>query len=329
MSSQKEVKTQALQDREQDERSRVHTQETETLHPSPQGRSHPSAAHLLARATAQLARAGITTPQLESALLLAHALGSDRTHLYARLRHPVGPQHVSAFWHCVQRRLRREPVQYITGVQEFWSMTLQVDRRVLIPRPETEVVVEVAVRLLQPQTSRPRILDVGTGSGCIAIALARELPQAEVWATDISPDALVVARANAQRQGVLRQITFLQGDLCTPLPCGVAFDLLVANLPYIPHDDLVALQPEVRDWEPRGALDGGRDGLECYRRLIHQGWQALRPGGWLVMEIGYGQRQAMLELLQQQPHLTAAACVADYAGLDRVIVARRVEKSVG
>ncbi|MCS6927172.1 MAG: peptide chain release factor N(5)-glutamine methyltransferase [Candidatus Binatia bacterium] len=292
--------------------------------------SSPSAAHLLARATAQLERAGIPTPQLEAAVLLAHAVGSDRTHLYARLRHPVGPQQVSAFRHSVQRRLRREPLQYIIGVQEFWSMTLQVDRRVLIPRPETEVVVEVALRLLQHQRAphRPRILDVGTGSGCIAIALAREVPQAEVWATDISPDALIVARANAHRQGVFRQMTFVQGDLCTPLPCGVAFDLLVANLPYIPHDDLVTLQPEVRDWEPQGALDGGRDGLDCYRRLIQEGWQVLRPGGWLVMEIGHGQRAAMLDLLQRQPHLTAATCVADYAGLDRVIVARRAERNV-
>lgn len=317
------MKTQALQYTGQTEQSQGCAQEAETFHTGPQAWSHPSAAHLLARAAAQLERAGITTPQLEAAILLAHALGSDRTHLYARLRHPVGPQYVSAFWHCVQRRLRREPVQYITGVQEFWSMTLQVDRRVLIPRPETEVVVEVAVRLLQLQASRPRILDVGTGSGCIAIALAREVPQAEVWATDISPDALVVARANAQRQGVCQQVTFLQGDLCSPVPYEAAFDLLVANLPYIPHDDLAALQPEVRDWEPRGALDGGRDGLECYRRLIHEGWKVLRSGGWLIIEIGHGQRAAMLDLLGQQPHLTAAACVADYAGLDRVIVARR------
>lgn len=287
----------------------------------------PPAAHLLAHAAAQLESHGIVNPQLEVAVLLAHALSIDRAQLYTRLRHPVPLQQAATFWHYVQRRLRREPLQYITGVQEFWSMALQVDQRVLIPRPETELVVEVAVRLLRqhPSPLPVKIVDVGTGSGCIAIALAKELPHAEVWATDISSAALAVARENAQQHRVMNRITFLHGDLCIPLPREVDFDMLVANLPYIAHEDLVALQPEVRDWEPWSALDGGRDGLDCYRRLIDQGPRVLRPGGWLVMEIGDGQRAAMLYLLHQQPELTAVSCLADYAGLDRVLVARRAE----
>ncbi|MEW6298992.1 MAG: peptide chain release factor N(5)-glutamine methyltransferase [Thermodesulfobacteriota bacterium] len=303
-----------------------HSPAPDTRHLAP----NTPAARLLAHATAELGRRGIATPQLDAAVLLAHALGIDRARLYARLRDPVPAQQAEAFWLCVQRRLRREPLQYITGVQEFWSLALQVDRRVLIPRPETELVVEVALRLLKHNASSPppRVLDVGTGSGCIAIALARELPGAEVWATDASRDALGVARENARRQGVAKQLTFLHGDLCTPLPEGMDFDVLVANLPYIPHEDLATLQPEVRDWEPRNALDGGRDGLDLYRRLVTESPRVLRPGGLLVMEIGPGHRAAMLHFLQGQPGLTAAACLPDYAGHDRVIVARRAEKSV-
>ena len=168
-----------------------------------------------------------------------------------------------------------------------------------------------------------RLLDVGTGSGCIAIALAKELPEAELWATDVSSASLAVAQENAQRHGVADRVHFLLGDLFFPLHnLDLTFDLIVSNPPYIADNDIPTLQPEVSNWEPRGALDGGHDGLDFYRRLLGDGPQYLHSGGWLVMEIGHGQRSEVLRLAQQQPTL-AAACDLDYEGRERVV---RVQK---
>jgi release factor glutamine methyltransferase len=168
------------------------------------------------------------------------------------------------------------------------------------------------------------LLDVGTGSGCIAIALATELPHAEVWATDISPDALVVARENARRHGVAERIRFLQGDLFVPVMGEVdGFDLIVSNPPYLARHDLAMLQPEVRDWEPRRALDGGDDGLVFYRRLLSEGPAYLRCGGWLVTEIGEGQSPEVMRLVGTQRDLSEGSCVRDYAGHERAVVACR------
>ncbi|MGH7967011.1 MAG: peptide chain release factor N(5)-glutamine methyltransferase, partial [Candidatus Binatia bacterium] len=247
-----------------------------------------SVTELLREATAALRARGISTPRLDAEVLLAHTLGVSRAGLYARLYDPCPSRQAEAFRRLIQRRARREPLQYITGIQEFWSLEVMVDSRVLIPRPETEVVVETALGLLassvagskskvqsskfkvfnpqsairNPQSVAPqsaiKVLDVGTGSGCIAIALAAELPQAEVWAVDVSHDALTVAEANAQRHGVAGRITFLQGDLFTPVAGQEnEFDLIVTNPPYIPRYDLATLQPEVQHWEPHTALDGG------------------------------------------------------------------------
>jgi len=300
-------------------------------------------ASLLCEATAQLTAHAVPDAQLDAEVLLAYVLGTNRAGLYARLHDPYSSQHAQAFQHLVQRRARREPLQYITGVQEFWSLPFRVDQRVLIPRPETEVVVETALRLLSqsaignrqstieqpphpgplPQGERRiSILDLGTGSGCIAIALATELPRAEIWATDISQDALAVTQENARRHGVAGRITFLHGDLFIPtVRAEDRFDLIVANPPYIAHDDLATLQPEVRDWEPHSALDGGVEGLDFYYRLLSEGPDYLRPGSWLVMEIGRGQSAQVLRFAQDQQSLGNCFCIPDYTGKARVIVA--------
>jgi release factor glutamine methyltransferase len=297
---------------------------------------------VLSQAEAELTAHGIENPRLDAEVLLVHVLKTDRAGLYTHLYDPLVEEQIRAFDQLVQRRAQREPLQYITGVQEFWSLAFKVDPRVLIPRPETEVVVEVALPLLRRDTSplsspSPfqgkdqgerefplKLLDIGTGSGCIAIALAAELPQAAIWAIDISADALAIARKNAQRHGVAERILFLQGDLFVPFrEDKKSFDLIVSNPPYIERDDLPSLQPEVQDWEPRVALDGGTDGLDFYRRLLAEGPAFLCSGGWLVMEIGHGQADEVLSLVREQRDLTEVHCVYDYAGKERAIMARK------
>ncbi len=288
----------------------------------------PSVGQVFSKAVIELTAHGISNPRLDAEVLLAHALGTDRTGLYTRLHVPLSLEQQETFRVLFQRRMQREPLQYITGVREFWSLEFKVDLRVLIPRPETEVVVETAVRLLSQSAIRnpqSAILDIGTGSGCIAIVVAKELPQAEVWATDVSADALAVAGENARHHGVAERIRFLQGDLFSPLAGKEdGFDLIVANPPYIARPELAALQPEVRDWEPLAALDGGPDGLDFYRRLLHEGPTYLRTGGWLVMEIGHGQGTAVLRLARERRDLADCRCVSDYAAGERVVIACKV-----
>ncbi len=309
-----------------------------TQHPTPS--TQPSVAQLLSEAAAELTACKVLNPRLDAEVLLAHILGTQRAGLYTRLHDPLPREHAEAFRPLVHRRAQREPLQYITGVREFWSLEFKVDPRVLIPRPETEVVVEVALRLLLQSAIRfgltfplampsaiptRRVLDVGTGSGCIAIALAKELSQAEIWATDVSQDALAVASENAQHHGVAERVRFCQGDMFAPVAeYHPGFDLIVTNPPYIAHDDLAVLQPEVRNWEPRGALDGGVDGLDFYRRLLSEGPTYLCSGGWLVMEIGQGQSTEVMRLMRERRDLTESFCVPDYAGHTRVAVVGKV-----
>jgi release factor glutamine methyltransferase len=285
---------------------------------------------LLAEAVAELTLYQIANPRLEAEVLLAYVLATDRAGLYTHLRDPISSSRTETFRHLIQRRAQHEPLQYITGTQEFWSLPFMVDKRVLIPRPETEVVVETALRLISQSTihnpqSAIQILDVGTGSGCIAIALAKELSHAQLWATDVSSDALRVARNNAEHHDVARQITFLQGDLFAPIADKtVEFEIIVSNPPYLVHDEIATLQPEICDWEPHCALDGGRDGLDFYRRLLSESPAFLCSGGWLIMEIGQGQRQAIMRMVQEQPYLRASFSVPDYSGHDRVVVVCKV-----
>ena len=258
----------------------------------------------------------IDSARLDAELLLAATLGLDRVGLYVNFEKPLDAAELAAFRERVQRRAQREPVQYILGETEFWSLAFNVGPEVLVPRADTEVLVEEA--LVRTEGSA-RVLDVGTGSGAIAIALAHEKPEILVTALDCSEPALGVARNNAQRNGVADRVTCLLGDLAS-LPAG-PFEVIVSNPPYIPSGDWQKLMPEVRDYEPRLALDGGDDGLEAYRQLVVQAGQVLVPGGWLLVEVGIGQA-ADVSVLFKVAGLVEIGQRDDYAGIPRVVMGR-------
>jgi release factor glutamine methyltransferase len=289
-----------------------------------------TAATVLAEAVTIRSAQGVDTAPLDAEVLLSHTLGLSRAGLYVRLSTPLTSSQREMFWSLIARRAQREPLAYLTGEREFWSLTFTVSPAVLIPRPETEIVVETALRLLaqspahqrHSEAHRPNILEIGTGSGCIAIALAKELPNAELWAVDISMAALTIAQGNAQRHKVSDHIHFQPGDLFSPITyANEQFDLIVSNPPYIAQPDLATLQPEVRDWEPRMALDGGHDGLDFYRRLVTESPSYLRPGGWLVVELDAGQVSDVLSLVHAQHTFGESYSVKDYADHERVVVA--------
>jgi release factor glutamine methyltransferase len=258
----------------------------------------------------------ISAARLEAELLLAATLDLDRVGLYVNFERPLDAAELSAFREKVRRRAQREPVQYILGEAEFWSLTFKVGPAVLVPRADTEVLVEEALTRIEGVA---RVLDVGTGSGAIAVALAHEKPEILVTALDCSQEALDVARRNAQGNGVAERVSFLTGDLAK-LTCG-PFDVLVSNPPYIPTGDLAKMMPEVRDYEPRQALDGGVDGLEAYRHLAIQAPQVLVPGGWLLVEVGVNQAGDVSALFKAAG-LIEIGQRNDYAGIPRVVMAR-------
>lgn len=288
-------------------------------------------ADMLAAAERELTACGIDTPRLDAEVLLADALEIGRTALYARLANVPSAAQRAAFRQRLTRRTSREPIAYITGKQEFWSLAFAVEPGVLIPRPETELVVETSLGLFDSHaTAAPRIADIGTGSGCIAIALATELPRARFRAVDRSLAVLTIARRNARRHGVATRIGLWCGDLLDAAASRSAFDLIVTNPPYIAASDLdrsERVAPEVRDWEPRAALDGGSDGLDYYRRLLgsvsRNGIDHLRAGGWFVAEIGCDQQDAVRAVANGRPDLSFVRCVRDSAGRDRVVVFRK------
>ncbi len=260
------------------------------------------------------------TARQDAELLLLHTLSLPRTTIYAYPGRLLNAREEIVFAAAIARRLGREPIQYITGVQEFFGLPLAVTPAVLIPRPETEVLVEAALDRL-PQVGKLRIADVGTGSGAIAIAIASRLPQAEVTAIDISPPALALARRNAETHHVTARVHFLEGDLLSTLPAGAEpFDAILANPPYIPESDRASLHPQVRDFEPATALFAGTHGLSIYERLIPQARQHLARAGLLAMEIGAGQQPAVTALLRDWH---AVQCLPDLQGIPRVILARR------
>lgn len=279
-----------------------------------------TAAALLRPAAAALAAAGIDTARLDAELLLAHACGWTRTALFARLREPVSAPARTAFAAAVTRRQRREPLQYIVGCEGFWSLDIVVTPDVLIPRPETEVLVETVLRAAARRWPQGplALCDVGTGSGCIAVALARALPAASLWALDASRAALDVARMNAQRAGVAGRVRFACTDLLTAVP-GLRVDVLVSNPPYVRTADLAVAQPELA-WEPRQALDGGESGLSVIERLLHEAAGHVRPRGLLAIEIGADQADAA-RALAAAAGWKDIAVVADYASRPRVLVA--------
>jgi len=260
-----------------------------------------------------LQQAGVENGRLDGELLLAAALGLDRVGLYLNHDRPMAPAELEGFREFVKRRARREPLQYILGRTEFWSLPFKVTPAVLIPRADTEILVEEA---LEKAGGASAILDVGTGSGAIAVALAHELPAAQVVAVDCSAEALAVARENAVMNGVDGRISFREGDLFA-LETG-EYDLILSNPPYIPAADIPALMPEVRDHEPRGALVGGEDGLEAYRALARQAPTLLKDKGWLLVEVGIGQAEAVAALLETAGFMHISVR-SDYAGISRVV----------
>jgi release factor glutamine methyltransferase len=255
------------------------------------------------------------TPRLDAEVLLAHTLGWSRARVLSRLQETISDEMLQQFRTLILRRAAREPVAYLVGRKEFYGLEFVVDRRVLVPRPETETLVDAALEWAKQRPGPLVIADIGTGSGCIAVALAVHLPQAHIYAIDLSSDALAVARQNVMRHHVDASVTLLTGDLLAPLPQPV--DLLVSNPPYTVLDEV---DPGVRTHEPRLALDGGSDGLAVYRRLFAAAPSALRPGGALMLEIGATQARAVVDLARQAFPEAVIRVRQDLAGRDRVVV---------
>jgi len=278
----------------------------------------PSIKQTLTWGIGQLRDAGIDTPGLDAELLLAHVLQKDRTWLLAHPEHLLTPTQEANFRSLVQRRRQREPLAYITGQRWFYGLLLHVTPATLVPRPETEELVELALDWLQKHP-RAVVADVGTGSGAIALALAQHTPATtSIIATDISSAALEVARANAQRLGLSHRISFHQGDLLAPLPPKI--DLLVANLPYVAESQRADLMPEVREYEPANALFSGPAGLHHLQRLLAQAPAHLRPGAAIMLEIGYEQGAAVIKLACQHFPRSHIRLHQDLAGHDRILI---------
>lgn len=312
-------------------------------------------------ATRLLAEAGVPEARWDAELLLRYATGLDRVALLVHPSRALPERSVEIFRSWVHRRMKREPIAYILETREFWGLDFHVTPDVLIPRPETELLIETALRLwgdritMDPEfrlreragvtdpapsvgtdarrrreTARPRtILDLGTGSGCLAIALAREFPDAIVTAIDASTQALRVAAENARIHGVSNRIQWLSGDLWGPLQTGdglrmVPFDLIVSNPPYVERATIPNLSPEVRDHEPAAALDGGADGMDYYRRILREAAQFVAPEGLLLLEVGMGQAAQIGQWLKEQPGMSLLEVCLDLAGIERVVVGRRV-----
>lgn len=262
-----------------------------------------------------LTEKGVENARLETEWLLSAALGLDRVGIYVNFDKPLNTDELSVVRGLVARRAKREPLQYILGTQEFRGLDFVVTPAVLIPRHDTEVLVEEALRRAPHAAT---VLDIGVGSGCIAVALAKQLPDAQVWGVEQSPEAIALAQRNAERNGV--RVTLFEGSLFEPF-ADQRFDLIVSNPPYIPTADLETLQPEVREYEPRAALDGGPDGLDFYRIIVPAAPEHLNPGGWLMVELGIGQAEAVLGMFGQAG-FGDCFTAKDPNGIDRVVGGR-------
>jgi len=290
---------------------------------------------LLRKSTDCLEAAGIDEAFADAELLVFHAANMDRIDAYVN-NPEVKSSDSAKVRRLLQRRLKGEPIQYIVGQIEFLGLTIKVGRGVLIPRPETELLVEEAIKAVMrnkisvaskeknalrvTQRASQSVLDLCTGSGCIALSLAKEFPDAEVYGTDLSKEALVYAKKNAKANDI-KNVTFLQGSLFEPVK-GKAYDLITANPPYIRRSELETLQREIRDWEPISALDGGEDGMDFYRTILSSADQFLNPGGSLFLELGYDQAEAVKKVAKRQGFLDLAV-INDYAGIGRILAVRR------
>jgi release factor glutamine methyltransferase len=283
---------------------------------------------LLDLTTKYLTEKAIDSPRLCAEVLLSHQLKKPRIELYLEYDQPLREDEISGFRTLVRRRVNREPLQYITGHQEFWSLDLVVNPGVLIPRPETEILVDEALSLrkrgLLPDDRTPMILDVGTGSGAIAIALAKEIEGAKIWASDISPEALALAEENAQRHNLRERIRLYEGDLLEPFRgSSWAFDMIVSNPPYIAAEKFESLAPEIRCYEPRAALDGSQGGMHLIERLIGDSGPYLRDGGWLLVEMDPHQTERALNLIDSAQCFGYKERVVDYRKSYRMVKAQK------
>jgi release factor glutamine methyltransferase len=276
---------------------------------------------LLEWTTSYLQGKGVESARLEAQLLLAHALGCSRTSLYVRYEEVIGDGERAKFRELVQARVKGTPAAHLLGRKEFFSLEFEVGPDVLVPRQDTEWLVTECLTLAKPMDA-PRVLDVGTGSGCVAVAVAARHKTASVIAIDVSPQALAVARRNAEKHKVSERVRFLQGDLFAPLAEEDRFDFILSNPPYVPAGDLAGLAPEVRDHDPRLALDGGPDGFTVIDRLIAGAAERLSENGWLLFEIGVGQEAEARRRLEQAGWDVGKA-ITDAGGVPRVMKARR------
>lgn len=278
---------------------------------------------LIRKSSDFLARKGVENPRLQVELLLAHVLKMQRLQLYLQFERRLTEEELVKLRECVLRRGRREPLQHIVGTSSFCGLELVVTPSVLIPRPETEVLAERAWKFVESQRREEpvTVLDFGAGSGCISIAIAANAAAARIVALEISNAALEVARRNTQAHEVAERIHFVEGSGFAVLEPGIRFDLIVSNPPYIPSAEIDTLSPEVRDFDPRGALDGGLDGLDFYRVLARQAAAYLSPGGVLMFEFGDGQEQ-VIPLMFERTDWVIEAIEPDLSGRPRIMIAR-------
>ena len=264
----------------------------------------------------------IDSPRATAEILLSHVLNTRRIDLYLRYDQPLTPDELERFKALIKRRMNREPVAYILGCKEFWSMGLHITRDVLIPRPETECLVEKSLEMLAVDANMKSklILELGTGCGAVILALASENPRHSYWATDISINAIRIARQNAMQNDLNGKIHFIAGDWFAPLgsKTGV-FDLIVSNPPYIKSGDLAQLQPEIHAYEPLLALDGAADGLHCLRHIIQSAYRFLKPGGALILEIGHDQKASLKQMIAECGEYEGVSFYQDYSGYDRIL----------
>lgn len=268
----------------------------------------------------------IDSPRTTAEVLLAHALGVKRIDLYLRYDQPLNSDELNRFKTLIKRRVDREPVAYILGCKEFWSIDLEVNRKVLIPRPETECLVERALAILAADTraGRKSVLELGTGSGAVIVALASENPRYTYLATDISIDAVQVARRNAIRHGLAATIHFVIADWFAPIDVKSGrFDLIVSNPPYVRSIDLKRLQPEIHAYEPIAALDGAEDGLKNLRQIIECAYRYLKSNGALLLEMGYDQKEPLKQIIDASGQYEAVEFYKDYSGHDRIVSAKK------
>jgi release factor glutamine methyltransferase len=270
------------------------------------------------KSTEFLAKKGVESPRLQTELLLAYLLKLPRMKLYLNFERALAPAETDALREFIKRRSQREPLQHIIGSTSFCGYEIAVNRHALVPRPETELLAEEGWKFLSEKETS--VLDFGTGTGCIIIALAAKCPNAKIVATDISADALALAKQNAIANKVAERIKFLQSDGFSALP-QMQFDLIISNPPYIPSAEIETLQPEVRDFDPRGALNGGADGLDFYRRISTEAKPFLKPDGKIMLEFGYGQVDAIKNIFETEKWIVEAV-KEDYSHRARILVAR-------